>query len=175
MSEKNKNIIKDVASYALIIIAVFVIRIFIFDPVKVDGPSMDNTLTNGDIVIINKIGYKKGEIKRYDIVVAEYDHKRIIKRVIGLPNEVIEVKDNKVYADGKELDNSFASTKTDDFNMADDIGLVKIPGDSYLLMGDHRDVSYDSRYRDVGTFKKEKIVGKAVFRVWPLNKIGIVK
>lgn len=174
MSEKDKSILKDVAGYLLIIVAVFVIRIFIFDPVKVDGPSMDNTLTNGDIVIINKIGYKKGEIKRYDIVVAEYDHKRIIKRVIGLPNEVIEVKENKVYADGKELDNSFASAKTDDFEMSD-IGLVKIPGDSYLLMGDHRDVSYDSRYEDVGTFKKEKIVGKAVFRVWPLNKIGIIK
>lgn len=174
MSEKNKSILKDVASYLLIIVAVFVIRIFIFDPVKVDGPSMDDTLTNGDIVIINKIGYKKSDIKRYDIVVAEYDHKRIIKRVIGLPNEVIEVKDNKVYADGKELDNSFASAKTDDFKMSD-IGLVKIPGDSYLLMGDHRDVSYDSRYEDVGTFTKEKIVGKAVFRVWPLNKIGIIK
>lgn len=174
MSEKNKSILKDVASYLLIIVAVFVIRIFIFDPVKVDGPSMDDTLTNGDIVIINKIGYKKSDIKRYDIVVAEYDHKRIIKRVIGLPNEVIEVKDNKVYADGKELDNSFASAKTDDFKMSD-IGLVKIPGDSYLLMGDHRDVSYDSRYEDVGTFNKEKIVGKAVFRVWPLNKIGIIK
>ena len=64
-----------------------------------------------------------------------------------------------------------ASTKTDDFNMADDIGLVKIPGDSYLLMGDHRDVSIDSRHTSVGCVSDEQIVGKLKLRVWPLNAI----
>ena len=180
MSEKNKSILKDIISYALIILVVVTIRIFIFDPVRVDGPSMDTTLTNGEIVILNKFEYRKQDIERYDVVVLKItdpstkETKQIIKRVIGLPNEVIEIKDNKVYADGKELDNSFTSSKSDDFDMSK-IGLKKIPGDSYLVMGDNREVSLDSRYSEVGTIKKEQIVGKASVVIWPLNKIKVIK
>ena len=180
MSEKNKSILKDIISYALIILVVVTIRIFIFDPVRVDGPSMDTTLTNGEIVILNKFEYRKSDINRYDVVVVKItdpsskETKQIIKRVIGLPNEVIEIKDNKVYADGKELDSSFTSSKSDDFDMSK-IGLKKIPGDSYLVMGDNREVSLDSRYSEVGTIKKEQIIGKASIVIWPLNKIKIIK
>lgn len=180
MSEKNKSILKDIISYALIILVVVTIRIFIFDPVRVDGPSMDTTLTNGEIVILNKFEYRKSDINRYDVVVVKItdpsskETKQIIKRVIGLPNEVIEIKDNKVYADGKELDNSFASSKSDDFDMSK-IGLKKIPGDSYLVMGDNREVSLDSRYTEVGTIKKDQILGKASVVIWPLNKIKVIK
>ena len=180
MSEKSKSILKDIISYALIILVVVTIRIFIFDPVRVDGPSMDTTLTNGEIVILNKFEYRKKDIERYDVVVLKItdpsskETKQIIKRVIGLPNEVIEIKDNKVYADGKELDNSFTSSKSDDFDMSK-IGLDKIPGDSYLVMGDNRDVSLDSRYTEVGTIKKEQIIGKASIVIWPLNKIKVIK
>ena len=174
MTDKTKSLLKDVLSYVLIIISVILIRIFIFDPVKVDGPSMDTTLSNGQILILNKFVYKKHDINRYDIVVIKMDDKKIIKRVIGLPNEKIEIKDNKVYANGEELDNSFASTKTDDFDISE-IGLIKIPGDSYFVLGDNREVSLDSRYPEVGTIKKEKILGKATLRIWPFTKIGKVK
>lgn len=174
MEEKNKSIIKEILSYVLLILIVITIRVFIFDPVRVDGPSMNNTLVNGEIIILNKFEYRKKDINRYDIVVVKVDGKKIIKRVIGLPNETIEIKDNKVYANGKELDNSFASTKTDDFDLSQ-IGLVKIPGDSYFVLGDNRDVSLDSRYSEVGTIKKSQILGKASVIVWPLNKIRIIK
>ena len=174
MNEKSKNIIKDIGGYVLIIILVVCIRVFIFDPIRVDGPSMNNTLKNGEIVILNKIEYRKKEIKRYDVVVIQLEDKKIIKRVIGLPNEKIEVHDNKVYADGKELDNSFTSTRTPDFKM-ENIGLTKIPGDSYLVMGDNRQISLDSRDRTVGTIKKSQIVGKASFVIWPFKKFGKVK
>ena len=174
MSEKNKNIIKDIISYALIILIVVVIRVFIFDPVRVDGPSMNNTLVDGEIVILNKFEYRRTDIKRYDIVVIKVDGKQIIKRVIGLPNETIEIKDDKVYANGKELKNDCANTKTDDFDLSQ-IGLKKIPADSYFVLGDNREVSLDSRYTDVGTIKKDQIVGKATLIVWPFNKIKIVK
>ena len=174
MSEKNKSIIKDIISYALIILVVVAIRIFIFDPVRVDGPSMNNTLVDGEIVVLNKFEYRKTDIKRYDIVVVKVDGKQIIKRVIGLPNEYIEIKDNKVYADGIELDNSFTSSKSDDFKL-EDIGLKKIPGDSYLVLGDNREVSLDSRYSEVGTIKEDQILGKAAIIVWPLNKIKVIK
>lgn len=174
MSERNKNILKDIISYALIILVVVVIRVFIFDPVRVDGPSMNTTLTNGEIVILNKFEYRKKDIKRYDVVVVKVDGKQIIKRVIGLPNETIEVKNNNVYANGKKLKNSFASTKTDDFDLSQ-IGLKKIPADSYFVMGDNREVSLDSRYMEVGTIKKEQVLGKASIIIWPLNKIKIIK
>jgi signal peptidase I len=174
MSEKNKGIIKEVFSYVLIILAVVAIRVFIFDPVRVDGPSMDTTLSDGEIIILNKFEYRRKDIERYDIVVIKVDGKKIIKRVIGLPNETIEIKGNNVYADGELLNNSFASTKTDDFDLSQ-IGLVKIPGDSYFVLGDNRDVSLDSRYSEVGTIKKEQIVGKAAIIIWPINKIKIVK
>jgi signal peptidase I len=174
MEEKNKSLLKDILSYVLIILIVVVIRVFIFDPVRVDGPSMNKTLSNGEIIILNKIVYRKSDIKRYDVVVVKVDGKKIIKRVIGLPNEVIEVKDNKVYANGEELDNSFASTKTADFDLSQ-IGLKKIPGDSYFVLGDNRDVSLDSRYSEVGTIKEDQILGKAAIIVWPLNKIKVIK
>ena len=174
MSEKNKSLIKDIISYVLIILIVVVIRVFIFDPVRVDGPSMNNTLVDGEIVILNKFEYRRTDIKRYDIVVIKVDGKQIIKRVIGLPNETIEIKDDKVYANGKELKNDCANTKTDDFDLSQ-IGLKKIPADSYFVLGDNREVSLDSRYSDVGTIKKDQIVGKAALIIWPLNKIKIVK
>jgi signal peptidase I len=172
MKRDYKPIIKDIISYVLIILAVVLIRIFIFDPVRVDGPSMDNTLKNGQILILNKIGYKKDKIKRYDIVVADVTingkKERIVKRVIGLPNETIYAKDGKVYVNDKEVDSSFASTMTDDFSIEDN-GLVKIPGDSYYIMGDNRAVSLDSR--TFGPVKEDQIVGKASIVIWPLNKI----
>ena len=172
MTRDIKPIVKDIISYALIIIAVVLIRLFIFDPVRVDGPSMDNTLKDGQVLILNKIGYKKSGIKRYDIVVADVTingkKERIVKRVIGLPNETIYAKDGKVYVNDKEVDSSFASTMTDDFSIEDN-GLVKIPGDSYYIMGDNRAVSLDSR--TFGPVKEDQIVGKASIVIWPLNKI----
>ena len=174
MNDKTKNIIKDISSYVIVILIVIIIRVFIFDPVRVDGPSMDTTLANGQILILDKMSYRKKDIKRFDIVVIKLDNKKIIKRVIGLPNEVVEVKDNTIYVNGKEINDPYASTDTDDFDMGK-IGLIKIPGDSYLVMGDNREVSLDSRYAEVGTIKREKILGKATLRVWPFTKIGKVK
>jgi signal peptidase I len=172
----NKNTIKDILGYLLIIVLVILIRIFIFDPVKVDGPSMDTTLLNGQILILNKFDLRKNGINRYDIVVIKLDNgTKIIKRVMGLPNETISIKNNKVYANGEELDNSFASSKTGDFELGKDLGLEKIPGDSYFVLGDNRDVSLDSRFPTVGVIKKDKIIGKVSIRIWPLNKIGKVR
>lgn len=93
---KNKTF-KTIMSYLLIIVLVILIRIFFIDPVRVDGGSMDTTLANGQIMILNKIVYKRNDVKRYDIVVVNEGDKSIIKRVIGLPGETIEYKDNKLY------------------------------------------------------------------------------
>lgn len=173
MEKKNKSIIKEILSYVFIILLVIVIRVFIFDPVRVDGPSMNNTLEDGQVLILNKFIYRKEDIKRYDIVVIKRDNgEKIIKRVIGLPNETIEIKDNKVYANGKLLDSSFTSSISEDFDISE-VGFEKVPGDSYFVLGDNREISLDSRV--LGPIKKEKILGKASIRIWPINKIGSVK
>ncbi len=170
---KNKTF-KTIMSYLLIIVLVILIRIFFIDPVRVDGGSMDTTLANGQIMILNKIVYKRNDVKRYDIVVVNEGDKSIIKRVIGLPGETIEYKDNKLYINGKETSDPYPSTETDDFSI-NDIGHTKIPGDCYFVMGDNRANSLDSRYPTIGVVRKNQIVGRAKLRIWPLNKLGIVK
>lgn len=171
---KTKEIIKTIITYLAIILIVVLIRIFLIDPVRVDGASMNTTLADGEIMILNKIVYKKEDIKRFDIVVIKQDDKHIIKRVVGLPGEIIEYKDNILYINGKEMKDPYPSTKTDDFSI-EDVGHTKIPGDTYFVMGDNRSDSLDSRYPSVGVIKKENIVGRARLVIWPFNKFGNVK
>lgn len=187
-----KKILKDISGYIIIIVLVVLLRTFIITPVKVDGPSMDDTLKDSDLLLLNKISYKTGDIKRYDIVVIENNGEKIIKRVYGLPGESLYYKDNKLYINDKEVEDKFPSKKTDDFNITDICiaGLKKnmtvttdiieekcnyniIPENHYLVLGDNRKVSADSRF--YGFISKDKIIGKASIRFWPLNKIGIVK
>lgn len=174
MNEKGKEILKTVLTYVGIILIVILIRIFLVDPVRVDGRSMNTTLKNGEIMLLNKIVYRKGEIKRFDIVVIDQGDNYIIKRVIGLPGETIEYKNNELYINGKKIEDPYPSTKTDNFSI-EDVGHTKIPGDTYFVMGDNRRDSLDSRYPSVGVIKKEHILGRARFIIWPLNRFGSVK
>lgn len=174
MNEKVKEIFKTIFTYAVIILIVIVIRLFFVDPVRVDGHSMDTTLQNGEIMLLNKIVYRRHDINRFDIVVIKENNKLIIKRVIGLPNETIEYKDNVLYINGEKLDDPYPSTNTDDFTIQD-IGHVKIPGDTYFVMGDNRSDSLDSRYPQVGVINKSQILGRARIIIWPFNRISIVK
>lgn len=174
MSDHVKDIIKTICTYALIIFSVIVLRIFFIDPVRVDGKSMNTTLENGEIMILNKIVYKKYDIQRFDIVVIKKNNKLIIKRVVGLPGEVIEYKDNQLYIDGKKVNDPYPSTRTDDFSIQD-VGHTKVPGDTYFVMGDNRSNSLDSRFPEVGVIKKSDILGRARFVIWPINRLGRVK
>jgi len=175
MSEKNKNLLKDILSYVIIIIVVILIRVFIFDPVRVDGPSMDTTLAQGQILILDKISYRKDDIKRFDIVVVKIDNKKLIKRVIGMPNERVDIKDNTIYINGKKLKENYGSSKADDYDFEEKMGMEKLPGNGYFVVGDNRAISADSRYEGIGFIRKEQILGKASFRIWPFTKFGKVK
>ena len=99
--------IKEISIYLLIIVMVILIRTFIITPVRVNGTSMDPTLKNGEIMILNKIKYNKNDIKRFDIVVVKMDKELLIKRVIGLPNEEIKYVDNKLYINGEYIKEPF--------------------------------------------------------------------
>lgn len=129
---------------------------------------MYDTLDGNEVMILVKVG----DIKRYDIVVADYykDGKmseELIKRVYGMPGEKIKCEKGIVYINDKQADNSYATNTTNDFDE------VTLGDDEYFLMGDNRSVSLDSRA--LGPFKRSQIQGTTDFIIWPLSKFGKVK
>lgn len=163
-----KKFINDLIPYIIIVIVVVLFRTFIMTPAVVDGLSMYDTLNDHDIVIINKIVMKTNNINRFDIVVLKNntDGDKIIKRIIGLPGEKIEYKDNKLYINGEEIEDNFKTNETTDFT-------TETKENEYFVLGDNRELSKDSRY--LGNFKKENIIGKVDFRFYPFDKLGFVE
>ena len=159
------RIVKELIPYGIIIVVVVLIRTFIITPVKVDGSSMKETLFDKDILLL----YKLSSFDRYDIVVLDeaYDDEIIIKRIIGMPGESVSIKNNKIYVNDEEIDNSFAYGTTSDYDK------ITLGDDEYFILGDNRLISKDSRY--FGPVKKEEIKGKVIFRLYPFNKIGTIK
>ena len=139
-----KKIIKQLIPYIVIIIVVVLIRSFVVTPVIVVGDSMKPTLNEGQILILNKLDYRFNEIERYDIVVIKVGKSEIIKRVIGLPGETIEYRNNILYIDGHEETSDY-NFDTEDFTLKSICNCDKIPEDKYLVLGDNRQVSSDSR------------------------------
>lgn len=172
MSRKTKELIKKIYPYIIVVIVVVLIRSFIVTPAVVDGQSMEDTLFNNNVVILNKFDYKLNDIKRFDVVVLKYNGEKLIKRVIGLPGEHVEYKDGNLYIDGFLTEDSYGKTGTDDFKL-ETLGYLNIPGDMYFVVGDNRSNSADSRI--LGLIKKDDILGSVSYRIFPLTKIGRVK
>lgn len=166
------NIVKNILSYVLVIGIALLIKFFIFSPIKVNGTSMEPNLKDGDIMILNEIGYLINGVNRFDIVVVDNDGEKIIKRIIGLPGEKVEYRDNKLYINGEEVTENFKHGETKDFNLSD-INLSEIPKDSYFVMGDNRGNSKDSRI--IGPVHKSKISGKTNLIIFPFDRIYSVK
>lgn len=163
------KIIKELIPYVIIIIFVIIIRSFLITPIMVNGNSMASTLKSSEVLLLNKMDKK---YKRFDIVVVDYDDgkfkEKIIKRVIGLPGEKIKYNNGKLYVNDKKVKDKF-SEFTNDFS-TQDLGSLKIPEDTYLVLGDNRNNSVDSRI--LGFIKKEDIMGKTNIRLFPFNKFG---
>lgn len=177
MNEQIKKIIKEVYPYVLIIVIVVLIRTFIVTPVIVSGDSMKPNLNDGELLIVRKIGYNSNKIKRGDIVVlktvdSEGNQEEIIKRVIGLPGEHISYKKNKLYVNNMLEEETYKFRDTNDFNLEEVCSCTKIPEGKFLVLGDNRPISKDSRV--FGLIDEDEIVGKAVLRIWPLTKIGLI-
>lgn len=175
-----EKILKEWGPYVVIVIVVIVIRSYIVTPVIVRGDSMYDTLKDGEVLFLSKISYRVSEIQRFDIVVVkDFDNDLIIKRVIGLPGDNIEYRDNELYINGEKSSKHFTEDDTEDFTLEDICEIRdmdcngKIPDNMYLVLGDNRDVSADSRVK--GLIGRDQILGKALFRIWPFNRIGITK
>jgi signal peptidase I len=147
-----------------------VIIVFLYQPVKVEGTSMAPLLSDQERIFINKFVYRFEPIQRGDVVVFWYPldrSKSFIKRVIGLPGESVEIRRGAVYVDDKIVPEPYVPPMYEDLS---DFGPVRVPKDSYFVMGDHRISSNDSRV--FGPVADRYIYGRAVFAYWPVDHFG---
>ena len=159
--------IKELIPYIVVVIVVVLIRTFLFTPIVVNGTSMSPTLNGNEIMILNKLSIKFHQPQRYQVVVLKENNSYLIKRIIGLPKERIKCVNGKIYINGKQLDDRFASGETKDFDE------IKITKDMYYVLGDNRVVSKDSRAR--GPVRKDELKGVTNLVLFPFNKIGFIK
>jgi signal peptidase I len=154
-------------------VSAFVI-VFLYQPVKVEGGSMMPSLTNRERIFVNKFVYHLEPISRGDIVVFRYPRDTslsFIKRVIGVPGDRIRIDNGQVYVNDKPLEESYIFPGFVDRDQS--FAEITVPPHNYFVMGDHRNMSDDSR--DFGALDQSYIYGKASFVYWPLKKMGPVR
>lgn len=178
--DNKKSKIKETIDFFIPIVIAMVVAILlkslVFANATVPTESMVNTIQADDRIIASRLAYYNNDPERYDIVIFFYPDDEstfFVKRIIGLPGETVEIIDGIVYvttADGEtsELDDSFVTNCVPTGNF----GPYKVPEDSYFMMGDNRNNSWDSRYWNNTYVKRDKIVGKVMFRYYPnISKI----
>lgn len=161
--------------FVVIIIAFFIIK-YIGQRTEVVGSSMEPTLIGAENLIVDKLTYRFKNPERYDIIIFPYrdsSGRYYIKRVIGLPGETIYINERgDVFIDGVKLEEDYIKEK------ATNAGLASVPlelgENEYFVLGDNRNNSVDSRVPEVGLVTKDEIIGRAILRVWPINKFKIL-
>ena len=163
-------------SFIVAFIIVGGVYFFLGRPFTVSGASMYPTLHNGDRMVLSKVG----DIHRFDVVILKAPDENVeyIKRVIGMPGDTVEMKSGVLYINGKKVDQPFINTEAlakqtvfmDDFTLESLTGESKVPEGKYVVLGDNRGVSTDSRM--IGYIDRSAIEGKAVFTIWPFGRIG---
>lgn len=155
-----------------VIVSSFII-LFVYQPVKVEGGSMEPGLEDQERIFINKLVYRWESIERGDIVVFRYPrdpNKSFIKRVIGLPGDHVRIAFGHVYLNGKLLSEPYVP---EDFLDTRSYPEITVPPNAYFVLGDHRSMSNDSR--EIGPVFRHFIYGKAVFGYWPMEKFGVLR
>ncbi len=158
---------------AVSVIIAAVVIVFLYQPVKVEGTSMMPWLVDQERIFVNKFVYRFGEIERGDIVVFWFpmdSSKSYIKRVVGLPGDVVQIDLGAVTVNGQAIEEAYVPEQYRD-RMS--YPPVKVPPENYYVLGDHRNASNDSR--TWGTVERKRIYGKAVFVYWPLEKFGVLR
>jgi signal peptidase I len=168
-----KSIVREVVeTVGLSVLLAFGIRTFVAEARYIPSGSMLPTLEINDRLVIDKVSYDFSDPHRGDIVVFHppeslHQKEAFIKRVIGLPGETVEVKQGQVLIDGQPIEESYIEAPPD-YHW----GPETVPGDSYLLLGDNRNNSFDGHYW--GFVSKDRIIGRAAIRFWPLDRIGLL-
>lgn len=199
LSKRILSGVTELLLYVMIaLVCIFVIPKYVVQRTEVSGPSMESTLQDEDNILVEKLSYRFGEPKRFDIVIfyhffedeenydnpdweksEDYHDKSdedsydfYVKRIIGLPGETVQIKGETIYINGEPLEENYGKDPITYQGVASKP--ITLGADEYFVLGDNREVSKDSRYPEVGNVKKELIVGKAWLRVYPFNKIGFL-
>lgn len=172
---------RDVSIYFITFAVMVLIFMFVVALQPIAGNSMVPTLQEGDVVLVSKFSYRFFDVKRNDIVTLSVNGKSYVKRVIGLPGEDIKYIKNVLYIDDNPFTENFLSNdiKTSGFTLEDvckenECPDGKIPEGKYLVLGDNRPESEDSRTKEFGLVEKKQITGKVFFKIWPVNRLGKV-
>lgn len=175
---KKKSAILEYAVYLFIIIFVlFLAPRFIMEKILIDGSSMENSLSDGEHVLIEKVSRYFNGPERFEIVVFTKTHgtyeKTYVKRVIGLPGETVRIEENRIYINGEVLEENFGKDPMENAGIA--ANEITLGEDEYFVLGDNRIISMDSRNAAVGVVKKEELVGVVFLRVSPWSAFGTVE
>ncbi|HKK95689.1 MAG TPA: signal peptidase I [Anaerovoracaceae bacterium] len=172
-SSSLKEWIKDI----LIALVIAIIVLQFIKPTIVKESSMEPTLYENNYILLNRQAYAFDEPNRGDIIVFKSEildkngnKKWLIKRIVGIPGDVITIANGKVQINGKLFEEDYLKDGVTDGEL---IG-YEVPSDEYFVMGDNRLVSLDSRYDEVGTVEKDRITGKAFFRLYPVGEFGVI-
>lgn len=165
------RVLKSTVSSLIVVAAAAVLISMLFLPVlRVTGTSMTPTLQNNELVVCKK----RGSFEKGDVIAFYYNNKILLKRVIGVAGDVIDIKDDgTVLVNGEEIDEPYVDEKA--LGECDIKLPYQVPDERVFVMGDHRSTSVDSRTKRVGCVAEEAVVGKVVLRVSPLKKLGFIK
>lgn len=173
----------DFALYFLMIVLVMLaVRAVLIDPVRVDGQSMENTLENGEVMIVDRAAYAFTSPKRGDIVLCFYPDEYYkenklayatrVKRVVAVAGDTILLENGVVYVNGEAVEEPYVADGHADYRTFLDFGVV--PENCVFVLGDNRAVSRDSKYSSVGPIPLERVVGKVRLIIYPLSKLKLV-
>ena len=172
---------RDFAGYIITIGVILFVFVFIVAIQPVAGNSMHPTLEDTELTLVSRFAYKISKPKRNEIVILKKDKKSYVKRIIGLPGEKVEYLKNKLYINDEPFKELFleegivtSGFTLDDICKENECPDGVIPKDKYLVLGDNRPESDDSRNKSFGLVDKSELKGKVFFRIWPLGKFGKV-
>lgn len=163
--------------YCIIVVAImFCVIKFVGQRTIVIGDSMNPTLEDGENLITDKITYRFKDPKRFDIIV--FPQKANTSKLLTIelsvwPGETVEIKDGRVYINGYELNETYGNEVMNDGGLAADA--ITLGPDEYFVLGDNRNNSQDSRFASVGNIQRSDIIGRAWVRIWPLDKVTLLK
>ena len=186
-NSREKSKVREVLEYVRLIVIVvgvtLLLETFVIVNAVIPSASMEPTIMTGDHIFGNRLAYKLSDPERYDIIIFRYpddESQLFIKRVIGLPGDTVEFRDGEVYINNSPipLNDDFCSVQGKTLFDPDRTSLTNpftVPSGCYFVMGDNRTNSRDSRFWNNPFVKREKILGEAFFRYWPLNKISLIR
>lgn len=159
----------------VVLVLAYLVSAFVCQRVVVHNVSMQETLSEGDILIMDKLTYRIRDPKRYEVICfdSEYEREGLIKRIIALPGETVQITNGMIFVNGNQIEDIEGLPKIEDPGRA---GMeVHLASDEYFVIGDNRPESIDSRSEEIGNVKSSDILGRALIRIYPFTKFGRIR